>query len=133
MWVAVCGILGQKCHRRKIGNIHKDFEFHLVFMQNFLCHNVPTFPFYILLTRRNNAFWSGSIDTVWYRRLQIKYQQYSQRFFKFYNFSRKFSIPNCSTILILHTTQNIYYSTNSILCNYPPQLIYFRLSLYFSQ
>ena len=44
-------------------------------------------------------------------------------------FQEQFSMPNCPEVFILHTTQIPYYLNSPNLYHYPPQFIYFWLSL----
>ena len=55
--------LGLKNHARKISDIHKNFELYQVFMYNFLCQTVLTFPFYILFTYYPNYLHSTKLLT----------------------------------------------------------------------
>lgn len=79
-----------KSHAIKIGKIYKYFELYQHFMHSFLCQNVSIFPLYILLTRRTYSFWSksihtfryGRINTIWAQKSYNKNQHYSQRFFE---------------------------------------------------
>ena len=80
--------------------INKYLELYRVFVHNFLCQNVQIFPFYILLTRRINTFWSKSIDkfwsggikTFWVQKLWKKNRQNSQRFL---NYTKSSYVPKC--------------------------------------
>ena len=57
----------------------KDFELYQLFMNNFLCQNVPILSLYILVTRKSDTFSSGTISTVW-----TQSQQYSQRLYRLF-------------------------------------------------
>ena len=119
-----------KNNTRNIGNIHKDFELHQVFMQNFLCQNVLILLSYILLAKRINMFSSKGINkfsserisTVQTQKSQTKSQEYLERFLELH----QFLIHNflCQPF---HGIQTSYYSTNPILCHCLPHLTVFSL------
>ena len=54
----------KKIRQEKLKKFIKVFELYQIFLHNFLCQNVQIFPNYILLARKINNFWSGSISNI---------------------------------------------------------------------
>ena len=75
-------ILSRKNHKRKIDKINKVFELYQIFMHNFPSKTIPIFPIYIyiLLTKRLNSCWCGSIKTFWAKNIIQEKLTNSQRF-----------------------------------------------------
>ena len=54
----------KKIRQEKLTKFIKMFELYQVIMHNYLCQNVRIFLNYVLLIRKINTFWSGSIISV---------------------------------------------------------------------
>ena len=69
VWFGGIGTVWTQKIKQKIGKTHIEIAPYQVFMQNFLCKNVPIFPLYIMLTRKTNTFGSNDIDKLWTGRI----------------------------------------------------------------
>ena len=54
----------KEIRQEKFTKFIKMFELYQVIMHNYLCKNVRVFLTYVLLIRKINTFWSGSIISV---------------------------------------------------------------------
>ena len=112
-----------------------------VFMHNFACQNVLTFPLYILLTKRITTLWSESIDTFWSGATETIWHRKSQKdsnihidIFHYTNFF----IP---TFLCKTVQKSPFYILSKLLTTWltlfstitHTQIIYFQLSSYYCQ